>query len=746
MVYLKNIICFCSFFLAVQVMSQEHPNLILTQQGVQDIKKALGNVPLFDASLSEAKKFVDAQIAEGIQVPIPKDMAGGYTHERHKLNYLTMQKAGVLFQILNDNTYAIYVRDMLMAYAKMYPNLPRHPEERSYSRGKLFWQCLNDANWLVYTSQAYDCIYPFLTKKEVRYLETNVFRPMADFLSIETPQFFNRIHNHSTWGNVAVGMIGLVMQDDALISRALYGIPNAQLEKGAKDNDGGDIFIEGQKAGFLANLEEPFSPDGYYTEGPYYQRYAMYPFMIFAEALQNVKPEIAPFQYKDSVLLKGVEALLNLTDADGEFFALNDAQKGMSIFSGSLVSAVNIAYYYGNRNPSLLSVAQSQGRVQLDQTGLAVATDVALGKAKPFVKTSLLLTDGANGDQGAIAILRSNKGTPLTLVMKNAAQGLSHGHYDKLSFSLFQGGNEIIQDYGLARFVNIEQKNGGGYLKENKTWAKQTIAHNTVVQDEISHFNGDYSIGSQYHSDMYVFDTSNPDIQIASAKENNAYSGTALHRTMVMINEPTLKQPIILDIMRVKAKAAHQFDMPFYYLGQIISTNFEYTKSSTLSPLGKAHGYQHLWLEGQGTSTSGSAQLTWRNSNTFFTLTTATTKNDDLLFARIGANDPEYNLRPDPTFIVRKQAQETVFASVIEPHGSYSTVSELAQDIFTSVKMVGVLYNTEAYTAVKIQLKSEKEFIFLMANTDASSNKKHTVKINNTTFTWTGVGDLQIQE
>ena len=53
------------------------------------------------------------------------------------------------------------------------------------------------------------------------------------------------------------------------------------------------------------------------------------------------------------------------------------------------------------------------------------------------------------------------------LVMKYTSQGEGHGHFDKLSFSLYSNGEEVVQDYGFARFVNIDQKNGGGYLKEN---------------------------------------------------------------------------------------------------------------------------------------------------------------------------------------------------------------------------------------------------------------------------------------
>ncbi|MDC0011614.1 alginate lyase family protein, partial [Porticoccaceae bacterium] len=317
-----------AMIIPIELQANDHPKLILTKAGVETIRQNLGQVPLFDSSVETAKQLVDIEMAMGIDTPIPIDYSGGYTHERHKKNFVIAQKAGALYQILQDDKYAEYVRDMLFQYEAMYKDLPVHPKPRSYARGKLFWQCLNDSNWLLYMAQAYDSIYNFLSEEERQKLNQNLFRPFADFISIGNPQFYNRIHNHSTWGNAAVGMIGLVMDDQELIDRALYGIEDDGLELGLKDNDGGFIKLEGQKTGFLANLENPFSPDGYYTEGPYYQRYAMYPFLIFALAMENVKPEAKVFDYKNGVLLKAVNALLNLSDAEGNFFPLNDAQKG----------------------------------------------------------------------------------------------------------------------------------------------------------------------------------------------------------------------------------------------------------------------------------------------------------------------------------------------------------------------------------------------------------------------------------
>ncbi len=733
-------IIFLVSFLFQQAFAQEHPRLILTKEGVSAIRAQLGEVSVFDAALARVKAEVDAEMATGIHVPVPKDMAGGYTHERHKKNFFILQKAGVLFQLLEEEKYAIYIRDMFTAYAKLYPELPLHPEERSYARGKLFWQCLNDANWLVYASQAYDCIYEWLSKKERWQLEKKLFRPYADFLSLENPQFFNRIHNHSTWGNAAVGMIGLVMNDQKLVDRALYGIKNAKINLGKKDNDGGFIAVEGQKAGFLANLESPFSPDGYYTEGPYYQRYAMYPFLVFAQALQNTNPDLKPFEYKDGVLIKAVYALLNLTDADGEFFPLNDAQKGMSYRSRELISAVAIAYYFGGEDPALLSIAEKQGKVPLDPAGLAVSMGIRDGKSLSFVKKSMELRDGPEGKQGGVGILRFGKtDEALSLVMKYSAQGLSHGHYDKLSFSLYDGGNEVIQDYGLARFVNIEQKNGGGYLKENTSWAKQTIAHNTVAQNETSHFGGDFETGSKNHSEKHFFDGSSPSIQIVSARENNAYPGTSLHRTMALITDESLGSPFVVDIFKIRSERENQYDLPYYYLGQLIDINFDYAMSKTLSPLGTANGYQHLWKEGSGKARNGNSKITWLSNQRFYTLTMATSEKDALIFTRIGADDPEFNLRRDPAFMIRKDKQKDVlFVSAIEAHGHYNPVQEIASNAFSNIADIKVVYNDTAYTAVIIEAKNGAAKILILPNTDAAVESTHQLKINDTNYYWTG--------
>lgn len=723
--------------------AQQSPRLILTQEGVSRIQENLGKVPLFDETLEQVKEEVDQAIAQEMDVPVPKDMAGGYTHERHKKNYSLMQKAGTLFQITNDERYAVYIRDMLLEYAKLYPTLDLHPTKRSYATGKLFWQCLNEANWLVYTSQAYDCIYDWLKPSERDLLEKDLFRPFADFLSVENPRFFNRIHNHSTWANAAVGMIGLVMKDSLLVHRALYGLENDGISAEEKDNDEGFIKQPGQKtAGFLAQLDFSFSPDGYFTEGPYYLRYAIFPFLLFAKSLANNRPELDIFHYRDDILMKAVYALLYQADARGHFFPINDAQKGMSWMAKEVITAVDIAYFYGDNDPGLLSIAQKHGKVLLDESGFVVAQDLEKGMATAFSPKSIAFRDGAYGYKGGVGILRTSISPQdeLCLVMKYSAQGMGHGHFDKLSYSLYDGEGEVIQDYGAARWVNIEQKGGGRYLPENQTWAKQSIAHNTLVVDETSHYEGDIKKGEANQPYLFLFSSQDELLQVVSAKDTTAYPGTEMHRTMALLKRHALQPPLVIDIVRAQSNAEHQYDLPIWFQGHLLSTSFDYeAEQEKLLPLGDGHGYQHIWKEAAGQSQDQHAQITWFSRGKFFTSTMAVNPKDELILGRTGANDPAFNLRHDPGFIIRKKdVKNPVFVTIIEPHGAYNPVSEIPLYPFSSIASVKLVYDDARYTAISFKDKSEEEWTLVISNQDSSASTNHTLTIAGEAYSWEG--------
>jgi len=708
-------------------INSSHPCVAMKKSEIGLVKKGIGKLPLFDKSFEVLKSSIDKEIAQKIDVPVPKDPAGGYTHNKHKDNYLNMYGAGLLWQLTGNEKYAVFVKEMLLKYADLYPTLGLHPIKKSSAPGRLFWQMLNDAVWMVYTSQAYDCIYDYLNPDERQKIEKDLMIPYADFLSIGTPKVFNRIHNHGVWSVAAVGMAGFAMNNEVLINRALNGIEEPNSTK---------------KYGFFTQIDELFSPDGYYTEGPYYQRYALLPFVLFAQAIENNKPDLKIFEYRNQILRKAVITTLQLTNKTGNFFPFNDALKSMSYLAPELISAVDIIYNQFPTDNSLLSIAKEQDNVLISPAGYHVAKDISLNKTKAFEWKSNEFRDGARGDQGGIGILRSEQEKEeQCILMKYASHGLDHGHFDQLGIMYYHNADEILQDYGAARFVNIFYKQGGRYLPENDTWARQTIAHNTLVVDSTSHFGGSIREAEKFHAEPWFFDASNPALKIMSAKENNAYKGVKMQRTVALFNEKRLSaNSIILDILRVESDNEHTYDLPYYYQGQFMYTNIDYTASvKELKAMGNDNGYEHLWIEALGNPKDSGFQFTWMNNNQFYTIHSAVNLNTAVYFTRIGASDPEFNLRRETGLIIREnKAKNHVFASTIESHGKSNPLTELTDDLNSHVKQLKILIDNNDFTAIEIIGTTDNKFILAIANSDNNREKQHQLKISGIDYNWKG--------
>ena len=136
------------------LLQAQHPVGFFTRSEAGEVSKNLKKYPLLTASFNEIKKEVDQWLTKDVDVPFPKDPAGGYTHDRHKANYMLMFNSGVLYNLTNDVRYATLVKNIFMKYAALNPGLKNHPQATSSSPGRIFWQALNDANWLVYAGMA----------------------------------------------------------------------------------------------------------------------------------------------------------------------------------------------------------------------------------------------------------------------------------------------------------------------------------------------------------------------------------------------------------------------------------------------------------------------------------------------------------------------------------------------------------------------------------------------------------------
>ena len=692
-----------------------------TSEGVTNVTKASKQAQVgsgFEQTLAAAERKINASMAAPLAVPVPKDPGGGYTHETHKANGFMLYDVGQLYKLTGDKKYADFAGQAMLDYAEAYPNWGLHPAKKEQSPGRMFWQNLNESMFLLNVSQTYDAIKDVLSDEQKAKIETDLLRNMADFLSVGAPETFNKVHNHGTWATAAVGLTGYAIGDDDYVEQALLGLDKS-----------GD-------AGFIKQMDVLFSPDGYYNEGPYYHRFALKPFIIFAQAVEKNNPERKIFEKRDGILKTATYSLVHQSYG-GLFFPINDAIKEKGIRTDELLNAVAIVYDLTG-DTGLLSIAAEQDTFVLTPESRKLARDLAAGKATPFEYKSMRLGDGQQGTEGALDILRASadpKG--LAVVAKNTSQGLGHGHFDKMGLIVYDAGYEILRDYGAARFLNIEAKYGGHYLPENNTYAKQTVAHNALVVDETSHFNGSVELGNQHAPTLGNF-VNEDGLKITSAEISTAYDGVRIGRTVAMIEDAAFSGPVIVDLMEAHADGAHTYDLPFHYNGHLIETNFEVQADPlTRAPLGDKNGYQYLWKLAEAQPVDGLSQVTWLLDRKFYSVSSAVPAGTKVVFTQIGANDPNFNLKPEPGFMLRAKTNDGVsFVSVIEPHGDYNPTVEYTIGSHSAVKSVSH-FEAGRDELVVIETKDGQTVALgLAGNEDPSLT--HSVDVNGKMMSWTG--------
>ena len=682
-----------SLLCSISVYGQNHPNLLLSKSQINAVRSGCELYPLLKKSYQKLKNDADAALSIPINVPIPKDGGGGFTHEQHKKNYTNILNCGIAYQISGDKKYADYVKSMLLNYASQYQAWPIHPKSKDKADGgRIFWQSLNDFVWQIYAIQGYDLVYETLSKEDQSTIENKLFIPILQFFTEDRKAIFDQIHNHGTWNLAAVGITGYVLNQPKYVEMAIKG----------SNLDG--------KTGYLAQMDELFSPDGYYMEGPYYQRYALLPFILFAKAINNYQPERNIYNYRNQLLSKAIQASLQSTYTNKVFFPINDAIKDKNYESAELIYGVDLAYADLKPEADLLDIASQQNKVIVSDAGLKVAKAISEGKTEPFKYTSQWLRDGGKGDEGGLGILRHGPNTDQQcLVFKATSQGMGHGHFDRLNMLFYDHNGEIFSDYGSARFLNIDTKGGGKYLPENDTWAKQTVAHNTLVVDQTSNFNAKLNLAQGTHPDLLYFNV-DANLQIISAKEENAYPGVKLIRTSALVKVEESPKPLLIDVFHAQSESTHQYDLPFWYQGQLVNTSFKFSaNTNNLQALGDKSGYQHLWLNAINQLDENGGLVTVLNNNRFYTTHFVSENSLVIKQVTLGANDPNQNLVVNKAFILSQPAAKNqTFVSITETHGNVDSINELVAASNSNVQNLKLISSNPDKVTIAFELNGKK--------------------------------------
>ncbi len=536
-----------------------HPRLDYTAKDIADWKAN----PARQAEIQQLVSQADAILAKGLIVPekegdwifyyacpadgttltaesldrhVCRTCKKVYTDERTLAAYRTLlndqlnhdcRSLGLAYALTGDVRYAAPVSAALLKLARLYPTWTRH--DRWGRRGILavvggrrYAQLLDEAVSAIELSKAYDLIAPAVPEADRRIVETGCLGdPVREILKYQI--FAGSRNNHQTWFNAAYAVTGLAIGDETLMREGIYG-----------------------RHGLLWQIKESITSDGLWYEGTLsYQRYAM---MAVEETLKAAKR--VGWDFSQDARLKSLwYGPIHLAYPNGQLPVFHDSDPS-NLDSWKGMFGWGSDYF---NDPVL---------------GLYAGRPVAAGTSRQVLKSNDLAGIG-------LAILRGGTAeNPICAMMDYGPHGDHHGHPDKLNIVLYALGKEQVLDPGRLSYS----------VPEYESWARTTVAHNTVVIDE-----------KNQHPDTgkILFFEDKPDYSAAFALSTGAVPGVVLKRFLVLSGE------VMIDVMSVESTSSRQIDWVLHGFGAITTA---LPMKERKGVLGKAGGYQHLssLREGKG--------------------------------------------------------------------------------------------------------------------------------------------------
>ena len=353
----------------------------------------------------------------------------------------------LVWRATDDVRYRDHVVDLLLAYARLYPGLP--PNGVHVGKGRVTGQSLEEAVWAVGVAHAYDGVRDVLAPADRDRIEDDLLRGLAEQLQ---GQLLHKIHNIECWHLAALATLGVLLDDDTLVSVAVGG-----------------------EHGLRSQLREGILDDGWWAEGsPSYHFYMMQSILWAGVALRHRAPDLLATPRLRAMF----STPLTMLRSDLSLPALNDGWLSIALPLGTGAYAGLYEEAYGLWNDAgdagFLQELYNRGVPRNAATALTMGPDLdgVSGRLPPPRRVHgssgyAVLADSAGPDSpGSRADERS-------LLLKYGPHGGGHGHPDKLALDLHAFGVRLAPDAGSPAYNSPLQG----------PWFRQTLSHNTVLLD-----------------------------------------------------------------------------------------------------------------------------------------------------------------------------------------------------------------------------------------------------------------------
>ena len=617
----------------------EHPHLFLDSAELEEIKRKAETYDWAERSYATLQVTADNFLKTSLDIPTT---GGGFYHNddaaayeitaRHYELADRARDLGLMYQFTGDPVYLAGAREILLGYSDLYLTYELQDKEgrtgdQASAGGRATAQAINEARWIIPLAWAYDLVHNDLAPEELETIADQLLRPAADLIMLNN----EGRHNHQSWYNSAVGIIGFLLEEKEYVWYALL-----------KDD-----------SSLAYQLDKSVTADGMWYEGSmHYQFYVLRAMLPLMEATHHAGFDV----YQDPKYKGLFDFMITYADPYYQMPTLNDGRM-VDLLDSDRVTFYEIAYARLG-DPRYAALLEESPRDDVNALLYGVAE---LGEAvDPVWETQ-------NYAESDLAVLRSGGGEtgkqPIQATLNYMGYAGGHSHADQLGLVMYALGQPLTVDPSSVKYR----------LPEQVGWFKQTLAHNGLVVDGVSQERAPAA-------ELRQFVTAGS-VQLATVYSADLYPGVEQERTLI------LNDDYLIDFYSVSSPDPHVYDWVIHNRGRFSSEDVTFVDSaiepiepSEPSLIESAYPYLKNVQEAESTE---DVHAQWRvaslvqlhvdllaspdGATTYFAATgpIATVTKDEIAEEQI------------PLLIARREMTQTQFVSLIQPVSNEDELLEL---------------------------------------------------------------------
>ncbi len=538
---------------------------------------------------------------------------------------------GYAWMITGDIKYAERARDILVGYAKLYPDeYKEHKGVNAQDTGKVMAQRLSEAMWLIPLIQTYDFVAdsPAFNDEQRALVEKDLITAAMVFINGKSAverTIERNTQQNPDWRTAPARKTGGTLGNWT----AFYNMAYIHGGSVLKNQDWIDIGA----AGLKHMLENGIGDDGMWGEGSIsYQQFARHAIVGGLEALAVKGIDL--WSYKGNVFKSLFDSEFAYAYPDGTSPGINDSGRS-PVGSGWTAMAFDYAWLrYGDQNYA--HTINKANRQLHHSPSCYFPTQVY----EPLEEVPVKGHGSIVFDKLGYAILRGHDGgNPTFMLMDYGPHGGVHGHPDKLNLILFADGDELAGEPRPFAYEDARHRN----------WTTASVAHWTLSIDERS---------QNPTTGRLVCFADEGDIKVMRGQSNEAYIGVGLDRTVVQL------PGYIVDIHRAWGPGTHTVDYPLSFRGQL--DLLDGVADADLKPMAElTPGYMHLEATPLQ-DVAGSWTGTWTRENNRVVATVLPAPGTQACVAKVPGNRHQA--------LIRRVGRDVSFIGLITPYLKGDTI------------------------------------------------------------------------